>query len=477
MVMTKVVTRFAPSPTGNPHVGNIHVAIFSYLLAKHEKGNFLLRIEDTDRERLVPESLKQIEESLSWLGIEYDGEKIFQSDRREIHQKYAEQLLSIGKAYKCFCSKERLDKLRIEQQKKKLPPGYDRHCRNLTPNEILDKEKEGNKYVIRFAMPKSKKAVWDDVTRGRMEIDYSVSDDPIILKSDGWPTYHLASVVDDNEMKVTDVIRGEEWIPSTPKHIALYEAFEWVIPRFAHVPHINGTGGKKLSKRDGDTAILDYRDKGYLPEAMFNFLALLGWNEGNDKEVYTRDELIKSFSIKRIGKSPAVFDAQKLDWINGQYIRGLSDKELVEKIKELYPKEKITMLSNFEKIVTIEKTRLSRLSDMLSETEYFITPQKYNQELLVFKKSNMADTKKGLTLSLEIFENINWKNMTAEDFEKTLAKIVENNSLSNGDVFWPVRVALSGLEKSPSPAELLWVFGKKESFVRIKDAISLIRNT
>jgi glutamyl-tRNA synthetase len=472
--MKKAVTRYAPSPTGNPHIGNIRTALFSYLWAKHEGGKFLLRIEDTDRERLVPESLKNIEESLKWLGLSYSDELVFQSDRKDIHLKYAEKLLKEGKAYKCFCTKERLDKLRAEQTKKKLPPGYDRHCRELGREAVAEREALGEKYVIRFAMPEKGKAVWQDAIRGEMEIDFVVSDDPVIIKTDGWPTYHLAAVVDDHEMKVTDIVRGEEWIPSTPKHIALYKAFGWDMPRFAHMPHINGPDGSKLSKRHGDTAILDFRDKGYLPEAMMNFLALLGWNDGTEKEIFTESELIKSFDLERIGKSPAVFDIKKLDWINGQYIRAMDDGKLIQILKDAYPKERITNIPNFGKIVAVEKTRLAKLTDLFDNTEYFFSLPKYISGLLVFKKGTKEDAKKGLAAAREALLSADWTGAGTKEFEDILKRVVEKNTLSNGDVFWPIRVALSGLDKSPSPAELLWIFGQEESLKRIDKALEVI---
>ncbi|MBW6431745.1 glutamate--tRNA ligase [Patescibacteria group bacterium] len=464
----EVVTRFAPSPTGKPHVGNIRTAIFAYLWAKHNQGKFLLRIEDTDRARLDPSSQKYIEESLAWLGLDYDEEMVFQSDRKNIHQDYANTLINKGAAYKCFCSKERLEKLREDQTKKKLPPGYDGLCRELTKEEI--KKNESTPYVIRFKMPKSGKAVWNDGIRGKMAIDYKIADDPVIIKSDGWPTYHLASVIDDHEQEITDVIRGEEWISSTPKHIALYEAFNWKTPRFNHMPHINGPDGSKLSKRHGDTAILDYREKGYLPDAIFNFLALLGWNDGTEKEIFTRDELIKTFEIERIGRSPAVFDIKKLDWMDGQYIRASQTANLKKQITTLYPEEKIVKSDIFDKVLEVEKSRLSKLSDILEKTEHYITPSVYKTELLVFKKSNKEDTLRGLEAAMAKLEKGEWPK-TAKRLNNLLAEIVNKTDLSNGDVFWPVRVALSGEEKSASPPELLWVIGKKESLERIKRAI------
>ncbi len=472
--MQKVITRFAPSPTGKLHVGNIRTAVFAYLWAKHNNGKFLLRIEDTDRERFIPEAIEYIEESLKWLGLSYDGKVVYQSKRKNIHKKYAEQLVDNGLAYKCFCSKERLTKLRAKQIEKKLPPGYDGKCRNLTKEEIKKLQNEGRPHVIRFKMPHKGKAIWNDGIRGKMEIDYNISDDQIILKADGFPTYHLASIIDDHEAGITDVIRGEEWIPSTPKHIAIYKAFGWDTPRFSHMPHIIGIDKKKLSKRHGDTAILDYKEQGYLPEAMLNFLALLGWNDGTEKEIFNCQELIKYFSLKRVSKAPAVFDIEKLNWINGQYIRKSDNDKLKRVIKELYPNSKITSKNNFDRILEIEKSRLITLYDITKGIDYYVKKPKYDKSLLVFKKSSIDATSKGLKATYEKLLKNTWPKEII-DFNNLLIEIVSKNNLSNGDVFWPVRVALSGLEKSPSPSELMWVLGKKESLNRISYALDVLK--
>jgi glutamyl-tRNA synthetase len=469
----KLITRFAPSPTGNPHIGNIRTALFAYLFAKSQKGDFLLRIEDTDRNRFVPESLEYIEESLNWLGIEYDDEKVFQSDRLPTYKKAADELITKGHAYKCFCTSERLTELRAEQEKNKQAPGYDGLCRKLTESEVAAKEKAGESFVVRLKMPTEGAAEWADLVRGNMKIEYKTQDDPIILKSDGWPTYHLANVIDDHEMNITHVIRGEEWIPSTPKHIALYKAFEWAPPTFAHLPVILGPDKSKLSKRHGDTAILDYREKGYLPEAMVNFLALLGWNDGTEAEIFSTDELIKKFDISRVQKSPAVFDIEKLNWLNGQYIRRMTSDKLQVTIEKLKPEAEILNAANFDRILEVEKTRLTTLADILEGNDYFLHAPKSVKDIIVFKKSTPDATQNGLTAAhnaLAYFEVDKWSQMKTEDFEVVLRKVAEDNELSNGDVFWPVRVALSGLEKSPSPAELLWVLGRDESIARIEKA-------
>lgn len=470
--MSKTVTRYAPSPTGNPHVGNIRSALFNFLYAKSKKGKFLLRIEDTDRVRFVPESVKYIEESLVWLGIEYDEEMIYQSKRLKAYKEHAEKLVGEKKAYKCFCSPERLEKLRNEQAKKKLPPAYDGKCRDLSEEEL--KKNEGKPYVIRFMMPKEGVAKWNDLVRGEVRIEYGTQDDPVIIKSDGWPTYNFANVIDDHDMGITDVIRGEEFIPSTPKHIAMYEALGWSIPNFAHLPLILGPDKSKLAKRHGDTAILDYKEKGYLPEAMVNFLSFLGWNPGTEDEVFSIEKLIKEFNMSKVQKSPAVFNIEKLNWYNKQHIHKLTDKELTEKLKEYAKGKPITKLSNFEKIVSVEKSRLTTLSDILSDTDYYISAPKYDAKILVFRKSTKEKTKEGMEKALETLESLKkWE--PADAIEKALEDTVVKSNLTNGDVFWPVRAALSGKEKSPSPAELLWVLGKEESLKRIKRAIQAVK--
>lgn len=474
--MAKVVTRFAPSPTGTPHIGNIRSALFNYLFAKHNGGKFYVRIEDTDQKRFLKASEKYIFESLDWLGINDDG-GFHQSERLKLYQEKANELLKMGVAYKCFCDYKRLEKLKAKQIKEKIAPRYDRRCLNLTPGRVKELEKNAVPFVIRFKVPANIGISWKDLIRDKVSIQSNEIDDFILLKSDGWPTYHLANIIDDHAMVITHVIRGEEWIPSTPKHLLLYEAFGWKHPEFAHIPLILGADKVKLSKRHGGAGILDYKRAGYLPEAMINFLALLGWNPKTTDEFFTMDELIKKFDIKDVQSAPAVFDIEKLNWFNGNYIRQIGDRELAGIIKKDYPEAKITKLSNFEKIVAVEKTRLTTLVDITKGTEYFVKLLKYAPKLLVFKKSTKEATQKGLKAVLEALEGISekdWGETSTEGFESVLKKAVEDNGLSNGDVFWPVRVALSGLEKSPSPAELLWVFGKEEPLKRIKKAIGLL---
>ena len=327
----EIITRFAPSPTGEPHIGNFRTALFEYLFAKHSGGKFLLRIEDTDRERYVESSVQTIKDLLNWLGIIPDNidEPAVQSERLEIYQKYARELVEKGDAYICTCSKEDLEAERKDQEAKHLPPKYSGRCRekNLQLNSYNLQLPEGA--VIRMKMPESGKIVIHDLIRGDVEFDLSLSDDQVILKSDGFPTYHLAAIVDDHDMNVTHVIRGEEWLSSTPKHLTLYKMLGWKAPEFAHLSMILAPDKTKLSKRHGATSATEFKNLGYLPEALVNFIALLGWNPKDNRELFTLEELVSEFKIENVNKSPAIFDLQKLNSINAHYIiEGIRTKEL-----------------------------------------------------------------------------------------------------------------------------------------------------
>ena len=471
------ITRFAPSPTGKAHVGNIRTALFDYLAARSTGGKFLLRIEDTDRERFVPDAVSYIHESLAWLGLKNDGEVIYQSNRLPIYQKYADKLLKEGHAYKCFCTSDRLSKLKEEQEKAGKAPMYDRHCLNLSKDEITEKESAGEKSVIRFKIPETPESVsWNDKVRGEITFETAILEDFIILKSDGWPTYNLAHIIDDHEQGINLVVRGEEFVPSTPKYILIHEALGWSHPDYAHMPLTIGKDRKKLSKRHGDTAILDYRDKGYLPEAMINFLALLGWNPGggSTEEIFSMAELEKHFKIEEVNKASAVFDLERLDWMNGVWIRKLSVKDLSERIIEFQPKFKDIDRVFLEKIVTVEQSRLKTLADFDEISAFYFNLSEYSPDMLVFKKSTPEATRNGLTASISALDKAIWDNLDVSGLETLLKGVIETNSLSNADVFWPVRVALSGLDKSPSPAELLWVLGKDESIERLRSAFKVL---
>ncbi len=458
-----IKTRFAPSPTGELHIGGARTALFSYLFAKHSGGEFLLRIEDTDRERFVEGATERIIESLNWMGIVADNadKPMIQSERLKIYQTAAKKLVDEKKAYVCTCSKEELETERQSQIKAGQPPKYSGKCRDVN-HQINDQS-----YVIRMKMPESGIIKIHDLIRGEVEFDASLQDDQIILKSDGYPTYHLASVIDDHQMEISQVIRSEEWLSSTPKHIILYEMLGWKAPEFAHLSMILGPDHAKLSKRHGATSVIDYKNQGYLPEALVNFMALLGWNPKDDREFFAIAELIQEFKLENVNKSAAIFDILKLNHFNAEYLKS----------KKLDLKD----LENFglKDLSSGELELISRggFKTLKGVGEYILSLRKnpeYDPLLLIFKKSNKGKTLKALVISKSKFQTSNkW---SEENLEKTLESIVAENNLTNGDVFWPVRVALSGAEKSPSPVELLLALGKEKSGKRIEKAIEKLRN-
>jgi glutamyl-tRNA synthetase len=462
-------TRFAPSPTGELHIGGARTALFAYLFAKSQGGDFLLRIEDTDRERFVEGATERIAESLRWLGIIPDNieQPMVQSDHLPEYKKHAFDLVRAGHAYICTCSKEKLAADREAQEKAEKPPRYKGHCR--TAEFDLSDLKEGC-YVVRMKMPESGNIVVDDMIRGKVEFDASLLDDQIILKSDGYPTYHLASVVDDHEMEITHVIRAEEWLSSTPKHVELYKMFSWEAPKFAHLPMILGPDHKKLSKRHGATSVKEYRDQGYLPEALVNFMAFLGWNPKDDsKQYFTVQELREEFKIQNVNKSAAVFDIERLRSLNAHYIMTRPLKlELQLNQPDVFSE---AQLSLGEKELA-SRGGFSTLKEAADYIKKIRKAPEYDAKLLIFKKSNSENTLVGLKEAESKIEGKELNRWDAETLQKILENIVSNQNLANGDVFWPVRVALSGEEKSPSPVELMVALGKVESLKRIKEAIN-----
>lgn len=424
----------------------------------------MLRIEDTDRERYDESAIEQIVASLNWLSITPDNfdNPMVQSERKDIYLKHALELVEKGSAYVCECSKDRLEKLREEQEKKKLPPQYDRQCRDLDL-----KYKEG--CVIRLKMPHSGIIEVNDLVKGRIDFDAALIDDPVILKSDGFPTYHLAAVVDDHEMEISHVIRAEEWLSSTPKHIELYKAFGWEPPLFAHLPLILGSDRKKLSKRHGATSTLEYKEAGYLPDALVNFLVLLGWNPKDNREEFTREQLIREFSLENINTSPAVFDVDKLNSINEKYIRDQDPGRLAVELAGFglpCPTE--------GEIALAQRGGYKTLREIVDTIEKLRSEPRYDADLLVFKKSTKVKTLAGLKEArVKLAATDIWSN---EELQNLLLGVVSDLNLTNGDVFWPVRVALSGEEKSPSPVELLIALGKSESLQRIDRALQMLES-
>lgn len=498
---TQVRTRFAPSPTGFVHVGSLRTALFAFLFARHHGGVNVLRIEDTDQTRKVSGAIKSLLSSMSQLGIEFDegmqikdGEMVevggygpyVQSNRLDIYHSYVEELIASKKAYYCFCSPQRLDELRKEQTAFKKPPMYDGRCRSLSADEVAanktELEKNNQQPVVRQAIDHNGKTIVNDLVYGKIEYDNSILDDQILLKSDGFPTYHLAVVVDDHLMKITHVIRGDEWIPSTPKHILLFEAFGWEVPKYSHLPLILNPDKSKLSKRQGDVALEDFLSKGYLPEAMVNFIALLGWNPKTEQELFTMTELIEQFDLAKVNKAGAVFDLTKLDWMNGMYIRKKSPAELLP-LLEPYLTEAGYDLSEhdqkfLEDITIIEQERLKKLSDITDQVDfYFHEPNDYAADQLVWKKSDQEQTQKVLDGLVEFFESAKDDSLTDKDtFSETLKTWIKDSGYDNGTVLWPLRVALTGLERSPGPFELSVLFakhfGKQAVIQRLQSALA-----
>jgi glutamyl-tRNA synthetase len=468
-----IITRFAPSPTGDPHIGNIRTTLFTYLFAKKNNGKFLLRIEDTDRERHNEGSIGVIKEALEWLNLipENLAEPMIQSTRLEIYKKAALKLVEQGDAYICTCTKDELDQMRKDQIAKGLPPKYSGKCRNSQLMIRNSKIPEGA--VIRMKIPENEKVSFDDIVRGHVEFDTSTIDDQVILKSDGYPTYHLAHVIDDNEMQITHVIRAEEWLPSTPKHILLNKMLGFKAPEYAHVPVILSPTKGKLSKRDGAVGILEYKKLGYLPEAIINFMALLGWNPKTEEEYFTLAELEQRFDLTQVNKAPAVFDIEKLNHFGEHYLKlriqesGIRNQDQIRMLEPWDVKE----LSNSE----IELLGRGGFATFKEMAEYILKLRQipdYPAEMLVFKKSTIEDSKMGLSKVVEKLLTV--EDWTESELQINLSSIVADSSLSNGDVFWPVRVALSGEEKSPSPIELLLALGKDESIARINRALELL---
>lgn len=471
--MKEVRTRYAPSPTGYMHIGNLRTALYEYLIARKFNGKFILRIEDTDQERLVEDSLEVIYKTLELVGIKYDEGPFFQSERLDIYRPYAEELVSKGEAYYCFCTKERLDALRKNQEAAGEFAHYDYNCRNLTKDEIDDKLKQNQPYVIRQKMPLRGETSFDDVVYGKITVDNSELEDQILLKSDGFPTYNFANVIDDHLMNITHVVRGSEYLSSTPKYNLLYKAFGWDIPTYVHLPLILNEEGHKLSKRLGDKSFEDLLEEGYLVEAVINFIALLGWNPGDEREFFTLKELEESFTIDGISKSPSVFDKTKLKWMNAEYIRKMELNEFADLIKNQIVEEIGTALDHI-KIAKLLQKRVELLTEVKSHLGIFKGVADYSDELYVHKKmkTDQDVALNSLKLAIDKLEEQDEDQYTEEKLHDLLIGLAAEHGLKNGQLLWPLRVAITGTEQSPGGAiELIEIFGKKESISRINEAI------
>lgn len=475
----KIRLRFAPSPTGFLHIGGLRSALFGYLLAKSQGGKFILRIEDTDQKREVGGATQGLIDVFAKLGIVFDegphcpgklGPYI-QSERKEIYKKYFEQLLKEGKAYRCFCSAARLTEMRDQQAANKQAPRYDRLCRDLSSAVVDQRIKNGESFVIRQKMPLTGEVIVKDELRGEIKFLATDLDDQVLVKSDGMPTYQFANVIDDHLMEISHVTRGDEWIPSYPKNFLLYQDFGWTPPKFIHLPLLlNKEGGGKLSKRKGDVYVEDYLKAGYLQEGLINFCALLGWHPKDEQEIWSLEELKKSFSISGMGSSPAIFDTEKLDYFNGYYIRQKNISELTALCRP-YLEEAGHDLSNYqklEKFISLAQDRLKKLSDINSLTDFLFELPAYEPELLAWKTLSREGAITNLRVLRTELEKIETKNWTKDYLSVLVFQLIKDWNGKNGDYLWPLRVALTGLKNSPGPFEVADALGREESLRRIR---------
>ncbi len=480
----EVRTRFAPSPTGYMHIGNLRTALYTYLLTRSKGGKFILRIEDTDQERLVEGATDVIYRTMKDTGLIHDegpdigGEygPYIQSERRNIYKEYAEKLVELGHAYYCFCSKERLDDLREKQEAAKVPTKYDGLCSRLTKEEVQAKLDAGEPYVIRQKMPKYGKTTFKDEVFGEISVENAILDDNVLLKADGLPTYNFANVIDDHLMNVTHIIRGSEYLSSTPKYNLLYEAFGWDIPTYIHVSPVMRDAQKKLSKRDGDASYEDFIKKGYLKEAIVNYIALLGWSPGGDREKYTIDELIEIFDVKGISKSPAIFDENKLAWLNGEYIRELSAEAFHEKALPWYKGVIENPAIDLAEVSALLQKRCEKLSDIPEQVDFFDELPEYDIEMYTHKKmkTNPENSLVSLENILPVIEGI--EDWTFDNLHDALMELVAKMEVKNGIVLWPLRVAVSGKAFTPGGGvEIAYILGKDETISRIKKGIEKLK--
>ena len=484
----KLRVRYAPSPTGEPHVGNLRTALFNWLFARRYGGTFIVRVEDTDKERYVEGTQEAVLDSLRWLGLEWDeGPEVggpygsyLQSERLEVYRRAAQTLVDGGHAYHCYCSRERLEEMRREQQQNSLTMRYDGHCRRLSSQDLQEYEARSIVPVVRFKMPLTGEISVDDLIRGRVTWQNELLDDFILLKSDGYPTYHLANVVDDHLMEISHVLRAEEWLPSTPRHLQLYQALGYDPPHFAHLPMILGPDRAKLSKRHGATSITEYREQGFLPEALVNFMVLLGWSLDDKTDIMSRDMLVENFSIERIGKAGAIFDKEKLLWMNGVYIRELSVDELGERMLPFLERHYHREMGDIEKgtlprIVPLVRERLKTLSEAPGHTAYFFEEEVvYEPGLLIQKGMDEGATLRALRRALEVLGGLS--PFDARSLEEALRSAGTELGLSGRQFFGALRVATTGRTAAPPLFETMEVLGKGRCLERIEGAVKRLED-
>lgn len=476
-----VRVRFAPSPTGFLHVGGLRTALYNFLFARKHGGTFVLRIEDTDRSRFVPGAVEQLIAMLRWSGLEFDeGPEVggafgpyLQSERLTLYHAEVDRLLANGSAYRCFCSAARLEEMKLAQQQAKLPPRYDRTCLRIAPGDVAAKVAAGEPHVVRMRVPDGETIVVHDDVRGDVAFEASALDDQVLLKSDGYPTYHLANVVDDHAMRITHVIRGEEWLPSTPKHILLYRFFDYEPPRFAHLPLLLNPDRSKLSKRQGDVAVEDYKAKGYFPEALINFVALLGWSTGDEREVFTLDELVREFSVERVNRAGAIFNLDKLRWFNQVYIRKMPAERLLADLQPALAQHGYDRFPDayHVRVIDLMRERVTVVQDFVAEARWFyVDPESYEPET-VAKRWN-AESGARLARLLGRFEAL--RDFDHASIEECVRGFAEAEGVKAGDVVHPLRLAASGVGRGPGLYEMLEALGRDVCLRRIRRAIDTL---
>lgn len=482
MTERPVRVRIAPSPTGYFHVGSARTALFNWLFARHHGGRFIVRIEDTDRSRYNPDAVQDCVDSLRWLGLEWDeGPEAggsygpyYQSERLDLYRTYADLLVAQGQAYPCYCSQERVDALREQQRLTKQDVGYDRHCRTLTAAQRAEQEAQGIVPVIRLAIPLEGQTTFHDVLFGTISVDNHTLDDLVLLKSDGFPTYHLANVVDDHLMEISHIMRGDEWLSSVPKHVLLYNAFGWEIPVYAHLPLILApTGQGKLSKRHGGVEVREFRRRGYLPEAMVNYLARVGWSYDDKTEILSRDQLVSAFDLPGINHSPARFSYERLEWINGYYIRQLDAGDLAARLVPYLGEAGICATAEqLLPVVPLIRERLKTLSDVVPWADFFFVEPSPDSALLAGKKLDGAAAKAVLVRAGEVLSAL--PDLRPESIEPALRGLAGEMGLGDGPLFGVLRVALTGKTVAPPLFETLAVLGRERVLARLAAAATVL---
>jgi len=465
-----VRVRYAPSPTGALHLGGARTALFNYLFARQKGGQFLLRIEDTDRARLQPGSEASIEEGLRWLGLTWDETPIIQSDRKELYQQAAAVLLDSGAAYRCFCTPERLAEMRAEQRARHEPERYDRRCRSIPRHESDARAAAGERFVVRQAMPIEGTTTFHDLVMGTVTFRNDTLDDHVLLKSDGFPTYHLAFAVDDHAMRISHVIRGDGWLPSAPKHLLLFQAFNWLPPAFAHLPLVLGPDKKPLAKRHGAKDVLEYREAGYLPEAVDNFIAFLGWSPGTEQDIFTVDQLIQAFDLSKIQASPAIANLERLEWLNGQFIRRLSPEELASRLAARMPEAPSDALKPLIPLVQERLRTLNEAPDMLRF--FFEEPVLSKPEQLIPKGRDAAAAASALRMAVAALTDLS--DWTPEAIEPALRRLAERIGWPSRDLFMTLRLAITGRTVTPPLIESMSRLGKNRVLARLDRAATTL---